>query len=121
MNIAELHRRAIEASYTDRCTVTASVPVKRKNGSTGHETQVVYSDLPCRLSYESVPAAAPDTNTATVAQAIKLFLAPEYAVAAGSVISVTHDGVTEEYRRSGVPASYATHQEIPLMLTKERA
>ena len=81
----------------------------------------MYSKLPCRLSFESVPAAAPDTNTATVTQAVKLFLAPEYLISAGAVLSVAHDGVTEEYRRSGVPASYATHQEIPLTLTQERA
>ena len=121
MDIAGLHRRAIAATYCDRCSVTASVPVKRKNGSTGHEQQVVYRDLPCRLSFESVPSAVADENTARISQAIKLFLAPEYQISAGARISVSHDGVTTEYRRSGFPAVFATHQEIPLELTQERA
>jgi len=116
-----LHRKAIEATYTDRCTVTDLTPYKRANGSTGQRKQAVWRDLPCRLSYQSVPAAGGEGNTAAITQAIKLFLSPDHPISAGAVITVTHDGVTQKYRRAGIPAVYATHQEVPLMIEKERA
>ena len=52
---------------------------------------------------------------------IKLFLSPDIIVKAGSNITVTQAGKTTEYIASGIPAIYDTHQEIMLVLSKERA
>jgi len=39
----------------------------------------------------------------------------------GSKITVTQNGVTHDYERSGKPAVYSCHQEVPLELFKEWA
>lgn len=49
---------------------------------------------------------------------LRLFLAPEIKVAPGSKITITQNGVVGEYKNSGVPAMYDTHQEIMLELFK---
>ena len=64
----------------------------------------------------------PNTNqtdtAAQLVQTIKIFLAPEIRVQAGSKLTVTQNGVTTEYKSSGEPALYQTHQEIMLELFK---
>ena len=52
---------------------------------------------------------------------MKLFLAPEWQVPAGSKITVTGRGGERVYCRSGEAAVYGSHQEIPLALWKELA
>lgn len=74
----------------------------------------VRSNVPCRISFENSPTTAINLEVANVSQTIKLFLDVSVPVSAGSVISVTRNGVTEKYRRSGVPARYNSHQEIVL-------
>lgn len=74
----------------------------------------VRTNVPCRLSFKSLSPTAIDTEVAGVSQTIKLFLDVTVPVLEGSVIEITRDGVTEKYRRSGVPARYNSHQEIML-------
>ena len=45
---------------------------------------------------------------------IKLFLSPDIRVKAGCRISVTQNGITQEYKNSGETAMYRHHQEIVL-------
>lgn len=71
---------------------------------------------PCRLSFETLKTAQQTESAAAVTQVIKLFLSPEIRVKPGSKVTVTQDGVTVDYKCSGVPAVYPTHQEIILEL-----
>lgn len=75
---------------------------------------VVLEDQPCRLCFETLKAAGQTESAVEVAQIIRLFLSPEITVPPGSRITVTQDGVTREYKNSGIPAVYPTHQEIIL-------
>ena len=59
-----------------------------------------------------------ETGASAVVQIAKVFLAPEIKVKPGSKLSVTQNGVTTEYKSSGEPAFYSTHQEIVLELFK---
>jgi hypothetical protein len=45
-------------------------------------------------------------------------IAPEIHVKPGSKLTITQNGVTTEYKNSGEPALFDTHQEIILELFK---
>ena len=110
-------RRAIEKWYTGTFTVTERNRITKPNHTTGFSDVVVLTDQPCRLSFQSNPSVG-DGDFPTVNQTVKLFFAPEIEVKEGSKITVTQNGVTTEYKRSGTPAVYETHQEILLELFK---
>lgn len=111
-----VHREAVELLYEGICTITIYESYLKPNKATGHRETIVLEDEPCRLSYSSAPAAEKTETGTGKQQSVKLFLAPEIAVTAGSKITVTQNGVTEDYCRSGQPAVYASHQEIELDL-----
>lgn len=112
----QMHRAVIEQTYDGKCTVTVKQKVKKENGATGFKEAIALENQPCRLIFKSVPAAGESNPAAGVAQSTKLLLAPEVDVPVGSKITVTQNGVAQDYCRSGIPAVYASHQEIPLEL-----
>ncbi len=115
-------RKAVEALYDGKCTITERQKVKRENKSTGFEDVVVLADEPCRLSFKTISGTNPtETGSNAVVQVSKVFLAPEIKVKPGSKLTITQNGVTTEYTNSGKPAYYSTHQEIVLELFKEWA
>ncbi len=119
--IDDIHRRAIEKTYTDTCTVTECEKYKKSNKTTAFREKQVYADVPCRLSFKTVNTASGTGTVTKIGQIITLFISPDINIKAGSKITVTHDGRTTEYKRSGFPAVYKTHQEIPLELFEENA
>ena len=115
-------RKAIEATYFGTLTVTEMKKDRdAKTKLTKTEPVVVLENQPCKLSFETLKSAVQTDSAATVAQITKLFVSPDVSIRAGSKITVTQDGVTTDYTRSGVPAVYPTHQEIVLELFKEYA
>lgn len=112
-------RKAIEAMYDGTCTITEHQKVKNADKSTGFKDVVVLKDQPCRLSFKTISQTNPNENgAAAMVQVTKLFIAPEIALKAGSKITVMQNGVTTEYKNSGKPAVYTTHQEVILELWK---
>lgn len=110
-------RQAIESTYGGKCTVVEYRDVTEEATKlTGKQEVTVLEGQSCKLSFESLSAAGQTETVAKIAQGLKLFLAPEIEVAAGSKIIVEQDGQTGEYSASGVPAVYSTHQEIMLEL-----
>lgn len=110
-------RKAIEATYFGTLMVTEMQKVKDERSKlTKDEPVVVLKDQPCRLSFEKLQTAVQAESAATITQVTKLFVSPDISINAGSKITVTQDGVTIDYTRSGVPAIYPTHQEIMLDL-----
>ena len=111
----EAARKAIEATYFGTLTVTEMKKDRdAKTKLTKTEPVVVLENQPCKLSFETLKSAVQTDSAATVAQITKLFVSPDVSIRAGSKITVTQDGVTTDYTRSGVPAVYPTHQEIVL-------
>jgi len=106
-------RETLERGYTGTFTVTERQKVVRADHSIGFAEVQTVTDIPCRLSFTTSPATG-DGDTATLAQSVKLFCAPEIIVPEGSRITVTQNGVTEEYARSGMVAMYDTHAEYVL-------
>lgn len=111
-------RKAIESMYKHTCTITEHQKFTKENKSTGFKDVVVLENQPCRLSYNSVNNANQTETASPIMQTIKLFIAPEIRVKPGSKLTITHNGVTTEYKNSGEPAIYDTHQQIVLELFK---
>ena len=110
-------RKAIERGYTGVATITEYQEVEDpRTHFTDYQEVVVLENQPCKLSFETVTTAIQTETAATVSQAVKLFISPDVTINPGSKITVTQNGVTTEYASSGVPAVYATHQEIILGL-----
>lgn len=119
--IEDAHRKAIEKTYTDICTVTEYEKYKKANKTNGFREKKVHENVSCRLSFRTVNSASGTGTVTKIGQIITLFISPDIDIKAGSKITVTHDRRTTDYKRSGFPAVYKTHQEIPLELFEENA
>lgn len=111
---------AIKSLWRGKCTVTV-----RNNDTTDENTGRVvvgevdtYTDEPCRISFDTVNATQTENNAANIVQSITLFIDRAVVIPEGSKITVTQNGVTAVYEKSGKPAVYSTHQEIPLEIFK---
>nr|DAF12314.1 MAG TPA: head closure knob [Caudoviricetes sp.] len=110
-------RKAIESMYDGICTIIERQKVKLPNKSTGFKDIVVLEDIPCRLSFKTITNTnQAETGVSAVVQVTKVFIAPEIQVKPGSKLTITQNDVTTEYKSSGQPAIYTTHQEIELEL-----
>ena len=110
-------RKAIESMYDGTCTIIERQKVKLPNKSTGFMDIVVLEDIPCRLSFKTITnTTQAETGVSAVVQVTKVFIAPEIKVKPGSKLTITQNDVTTEYKSSGQPAIYTTHQEIELEL-----
>lgn len=107
-------KKALERLWTDRCDVfVREDTVNPANGRNEPEEVLKFADEPCRLSFQSIPAAG-QGNAARLQQTVRLFLARDAEIPPGSKIVVRQNGVTGVYVRSGEPAVYSCHQEIML-------
>ena len=119
MNIV---RQAIERLYKGLCSVRVKVSsVNKETGETVFTEKVVLTEQPCRLSFSSRNSSAKDDGYNTVSQSVVLFIAPEIEIPSGSRITVTQNGKTTDYCRSGESAVYTSHQEIALELFEDYA
>lgn len=114
----EAARKAIESTYTGKCTVTVCREIKDKKTKITHTNAevVVVKNQPCKLSFEKISAAVQTKTAALISQSTKLFISPKIKVEPGSKIIVEQNGIKTGYCASGEPAVYPTHQEIMLEL-----
>ena len=114
-------KKVIESMHYDGiCTVTEHKKVTDDNTKiTGYQDVVVLENQPCHLVFKTVNSAAQTESAAAVEQTTDLLISPDIIIRPGSKITVTQEGVTTDYTYSGVPAVYATHQQIVLELFKE--
>lgn len=109
-------RKAVESLYTGRCTVTEYKEIRDEVSKiTKNKEVTVLEDIPCRLSFKNISAADLHYGNA-VGQEVKLFVSPDVDIKDGSKITVTQNGVTADYAKSGEPAVYSSHKEIILEL-----
>lgn len=111
-------RKAIEMTYTGKCTITEQKKVTKANKSTGFVDDEVLINQPCKLSFSRISNTNQGETAASIGQITKVLIAPEIQVKPGSKLTITQNGVTTEYSKSGEPATYNTHQEIVLELFK---
>lgn len=123
MVVGKSYADSIKCLWTGKCTVTVR-DNKTTNESTGRVivSEVdIYKDEPCRISFDTVEATQVENNASAVVQSVTLYIDRGVVIPEGSKITVTQNGVTAVYEKSGKPAVYSTHQEIPLELFKEWA
>lgn len=109
------HREAIEKKYKDILTVVEHQKVlDEKSKLTKFQEVVVLENQPCRLSFTRNEKTNQGKAAATISQNTKLFLAPEIVVKENSKLIITHEGRTDTYKGTGIPAVYESHQEIVL-------
>lgn len=117
------YRKSIEELYDDTCNIYESGYIKdQETGITKPTDDVlVVANQQCRISFKTITPANQTESGNKTSQEIKLFIAPELLIKEGSKIVITRNGRATEYRNSGTPAIYDTHQEIILTLVKEYA
>lgn len=112
-------RKAIELLYEHTCNTFEYQKIKDPvTKITGPKEVPVLIDKPCKLSFSAIKSSNQTEAATTLSQVVKLFISPDVIIKPGTKISVTHNGITESYKNSGVPAIYSTHQEIVLELFK---
>ena len=120
------HRNVLEWLWRDSCSVYVQAeytdPV---TNITGFRETLLLKDLPCKLSFETSRhranecAAVDGNHAAALSQVVKLFLSPDVELPAGCKITVRRFRQPDRihtFARSGVPALFSDHQEIPLAL-----
>ena len=117
----QMVRKVIESTYIGKCTVIEHKKTVNANHTTSLNDEIVYKDVPCRLSFKTANPTAQSDSVNAVAQIIKLFLPPDYSISPGSKLVVTQNAVTTDYKNTGQPFIYDSHQEIELELFKEWA
>ena len=73
-------RKAIEATYTGKCTVIEHQQIIKTNRSTGFQDITVLKDQPCKLSFSSISSNEEDSNVSKLKQVIKVFISPDVDV-----------------------------------------
>lgn len=112
-------RKALESMYEGTCDIVEHKKVKKSNGATVSEDVKALEKEPCRLSFKTITSTNPtDTGASVLKQTTTLFINPDIKIAPGLKIVVTQNNITNEYKQSGEPAMYDTHQEIILELFK---
>lgn len=116
------YKKAVQSLWNGKATITVLDGVLNPaNGRTEPVERVTASGLSCRISHTTVKSTEPSEEAALVAQSVTLYIDPSVDIPEGSKVTVTQNGVTKDYERSGKPAVYTCHQEIPLELWKEWA
>lgn len=114
--------RAIESLYVGKCTIIENkCNTDEITGFTDDIEEVVYKDIPCRLSFKAISSTEQSESKNNISQEIKLFISNDVEIKAGSKITVTQNGTTQDYCKSGVPSIYQSHREYILKLYKQEA
>ena len=113
----ERYKAAVQRLWTGKATVTVREGVLNEaNGRTEPSERVTASQEPCRISFSTVKSTEPSEEAAKTVQTVTLYIDPSVDIPEGSKITVTQNKVTRDYERSGTPAVYTVHQEVPLEL-----
>ena len=117
MTDIQMVREAIESTYIGECDIIEYVKTRNeKTKQNEYKEEIVLKKQKCKVSFENISNSVQSDTTNNITQIIKLFIAPEIKIKSGSKIVVTQNGKVQEYKNSGVPAIYETHQEIILQI-----
>ena len=113
--VTDAARIAIESLYNGQCDVVCKEKVTDDaTHQTSTRERVMLAGQPCRLSFEGIATTESMDGAPVKKISAKLLIAPDIDINPGSKIIVKQDGRMGEYKRSGIPAVYTSHQEIML-------
>lgn len=111
---------ALSKLWIGECTI---YEYQQVTDSTTHQTTSkpvpVVENEPCRVSFSNIQVTDLTSGIANITQEIKLFIRPDIEIGAGSKIVITQHNRTNNFIRSGEPAVYTNHQEVPLEIDKD--
>ena len=107
-------RKAIDKMYDSICTITTFVEYEKPNGVTAFKENVLVENEPCHVSQTSITKAVSNDGVQEIEKIINLYLRPELKIPAGCRILVKYNGITLEYKSSGIPSYYDAFQKIQL-------
>lgn len=105
-------RKAIETLYDAECTVFRAVS-ETDNFISAEKSAVIAENIPCGLS--NVRDSSFQEDCGRIIAEKELFTAPEADIKPGDTVTVTAYGRTTEYKATGEPMVYATHQQVRLL------
>lgn len=115
-------KRALQKLWNDRCTIIIRTKVQNPTSKrTEFVETVLYSNQPCKLSFETLTSTSEASNVPYITQGAKVFLDNELSVPDGSKIVVVREGKTFTFKASGEPGWFSNHQEIYLKLFEDWA
>lgn len=110
-------RQAVESRYTGKCTVTEMQGIKEPGTNILKQTPViVLTNELCKMTHKSSDTTTVVNGVVVQSQSIKLLISPDLEIKPGSKVTITQDGRTADFKRSGPPAVYPSHQEISLVI-----
>ena len=112
-------RRAIEATYTDTCSVYGFDKM-REDGITKELKVMRFENIKCALSQKSLKPTAQTGTVNNISYDAKLFTAPEHIITPGCEIRISRLGREYRFKSTGEAFVYETHQEI-MLLRDEKA
>lgn len=122
MNIPVKYLRGLLLAimYKDVAMIYRSVKVKdEETGVSEFDFQVVYENLPCKLSqYGKELSAHRDDRAQHITQDLRLTCDPEIEIQENDVVDVLHEGETFKLI-AGTSFNYPTHKEISMRRRKE--
>ena len=111
-------RTQYEKMYQDTCDIVEYQKSRNEDGSTGFKEVTVETGIPCRLSYKSGTATGETESASHLTQDIEVFLSPDLVIEPGSKLVIAHLGRSIEFKCTGEPSIYQTHQELHLEIFK---
>lgn len=107
----------LEYTYIHTCTIYGPREGKDDKGWDIFTDEVEYSDIPCAVSFNSLPSSGATDTVQHVDFVAKLFVRPEIDVRAGDTVVANVHG-TEYTFLANRPAIYVSHLEVPLMMSE---
>ncbi len=108
------YEKALRILFTDSCNVYIRAKDRREDGVCVFLREQILAGVPCRVSYDTVPASKQNNRTAHTTGTAVLFLPAGIDVPAGSFVEIERDGRVIRLKASGLPKFYPGHTEITL-------
>lgn len=116
------YSEAIKSLWKGLATVTVlDGKLNSSNGRTCQAEKILFEDQPCRVSHSTIKSTDSQNGAAIISQSVVLYIDPAVKIPEGSKIRISQNGTTKTYVKSGNPAYYTAHQEIPIELCEDNA
>lgn len=104
-------REEFEKYYDCSMSVETFSDVK-KGAITRHEKQIVFQNIPCRLSQKAIGQVA-DTVKPSIDYTTRVYCSPNLLIPSGSELTIVDvQGIKRVYKQSSESFFYHTHQEF---------
>ncbi len=113
-------KNAIESLFDATANVYETAETVDDYGVSQTGENLVYESIDCRISHKTRDAALNSDTIDTQTYDTVLYCPVQYRIKSGSRVTVNSEGRTFEFKNAGEPLVYRHHQEIPLVLSKER-